>query len=92
MRHVGDMKRLKLVKWQSEVMNRWNTDNATAKVKRTKRQGMSCKTLHRTLNIEQHKSHWKQTMIYRTLHRTLNIEQHKPTENKQWSTQHYTEH
>jgi competence protein ComGF len=36
------------------------------------------RTLHRTLTIEQHKPHWKQTMIYSTLHRTLNIEQHKP--------------
>jgi hypothetical protein len=33
---------------------------------------------YRTLNIEQHKPHWKQTMIYTTLHRTLNIEQYKP--------------
>jgi hypothetical protein len=42
------------------------------------KQTMIYTTLHRTLNIEQHKPHWKQTMIYTTLYRTLGIEQHKP--------------
>jgi hypothetical protein len=49
----------KILKGQSEAINRRQTDSTMAKIKRTKGQATIYKTLHRKKKIEQHEPHSK---------------------------------